>query len=350
MANKDIGGTAYLRNAWYVAAVDEELSRSPLARTIMDEPIVLWRKQDGLPAAIEDRCCHRHLPLSMGKCEGNDIRCGYHGLRFDSSGRCVEIPGQANVPETAKVKAYPVVERWHWIWVWMGDPGQADPALIPNAWWADHPEWKFSKYMPEYLKCDYRLIADNVLDATHLTYVHATSIGAGSIVDVEPVVQHSDDHVLVYRWVLNRPPPPAYAKAGGFTGNADRYAAIEFRPPNFCVNFANCYDPGCGGPDGDTAKSVHRVELVAISLPTPETATSCHYFYAFARNFSLDDQEVEAFFSKGMYQVFAEDFVILNAQQKRMTQKPDANRIDIKTDLGPNLARRLLGRMIAAEG
>ncbi|MGE3245841.1 MAG: Rieske 2Fe-2S domain-containing protein [Beijerinckiaceae bacterium] len=341
--------TTYVRNAWYVAATSAELGRALLARTFMDEPVVLWRKQDGAPAAIEDRCCHRHLPLSLGVLEGDDIRCGYHGLRFDCSGACVEIPGQPNIPARAKVKSYPVAERWQWVWIWMGDPALADPDKIPDVWWGGHREWKMSLYAPVHLACDYRLIADNVLDATHLTYVHASSIGAGSITEVDPVVEHSDDHVLVARWVLDRPPPPAYAKAGGFAGNADRYAAVEFRPPNFCVNFANCYDPGCGGPEGDTSKSEHKVEFVAISLPTPETATSCHYFFGFSRNFGLDDVEIEAFFSKGMLAVFEEDFVILEAQQKRMTQFPHANQVDIRTDNGPVLARRLLRRRIAAE-
>lgn len=344
---------SFLRNAWYVAAVDEELAHGeaarPLARTIMDEPIVLWRRADGKPAAIEDRCCHRHLPLSLGVVANGNLRCGYHGLTYDDSGTVIDIPGQMHVPSSARVKSWPVIERWNHVWIWMGDAVKANPALIPNVFWADHPQWKFTRQAVEHLKCDYRLIADNVLDATHLTYVHASSIGATSIAGIEPVVAHSPEHVRVSRWMLNAPPPPAYAKAGGFTGNADRLAAIEYRLPNFCVNFANCYDPGCGGPDGDTDKSQHKVELVAISLPTPETATSCHYFFSFARTFSFDDPEVDQFFGPGMRKVFAEDFVILEAQQARISAFPDASQVDLKVDLGPNLHRRILARAIAGE-
>jgi phenylpropionate dioxygenase-like ring-hydroxylating dioxygenase large terminal subunit len=85
-----------LRNSWYVAAWDREVTRAPLARVFLDQPVVLYRKEDGTPVALEDRCCHRQLPLSMGKVEGDELRCGYHGLKFDSAGRCVEIPGQAS--------------------------------------------------------------------------------------------------------------------------------------------------------------------------------------------------------------------------------------------------------------
>jgi len=200
-----------------------------------------------------------------------------------------------------------------------------------------------------HLQADYRLIADNVLDATHLTYVHSSSIGTESLTEIEPLTMQKDGVVRVERWIYDRPPPPAYKKAGNLEGNCDRWASVEFRAPNYCVNFAGCVDAGMGGPDRDISRSNHKVELVAISLPTPETATSQHYFYSFARAFGHGDAEVEKFFSEGMVDVFRENFVILEAQQRRMTQMPNAPRIDIRTDNGPILARRLLERLIETE-
>lgn len=339
----------FLRNAWYVAAWDREVTRNLLARTFLNEPVVLWRKQNGTPVAIEDRCCHRHLPLSMGALVGDDLRCGYHGLKYDASGACVEIPGQSNIPSRARVKSYPLVERYGNVWIWMGEPDAADPAKLPDLWWSEHPDWTFTKPDMVRLNADYRLIADNVLDATHLTYVHTSSIGAESLVEIKPVTTQQDGVVRVARWIYNRPPPPAYKKAGNFDGNCDRWAAVEFRAPNFSVNFAGCVDAGMGGPGKDIARSNHKVELVAISLPTPETDVSQHYFFSFARAFGHDDPDVEQFFSQGMVEVFREDFAILEAQQRRMSQMPNAPQIDIKTDNGPNLARRMLARLIEAE-
>ena len=144
----------YLRNAWYVAAWDREVGRKPLARTILNEPIVLYRKADGAPAALEDRCCHRHVPLSLGTLVGDDLRCGYHGLRFDASGVCVEIPGQPKIPPGARVRSYPVVEKWNWIWIWMGEPARADVKLIPDWWWAGHPDWAFTRPDRIPVKCN----------------------------------------------------------------------------------------------------------------------------------------------------------------------------------------------------
>ncbi len=339
----------FLRNAWYVAAVDEELGDSPLARKILGEDVVLWRRPEGTPAAIEDRCCHRHLPLSMGRIDGANLRCGYHGYLFDGAGKVVEIPGIDNIPEKAAVKSYPVVERWRYVWIWMGEAALADPSKIPNVFWADHPQWRLSMYMPEHLKCNFQLVCDNVLDVTHLTYVHPTTIGAMSLTEFEPTIELTGDMVSVTRWILDRPAPPAYAKAGGFPGNADRLARIEYRVPNYCVNYANLYDKGFGGPTGDSAASPHKVELVAISLPTPETENTCHYFFCFARTFGFNDPEIEAFFARGMLKVFQEDFPVLEAQQARMDAYPGATQIDTRNDAGVNRSHRLLDQYLRAE-
>ena len=112
----------FLRNYWYVAALDEEVRDRPLGRTILGEPVVLFRTADGALHAFEDRCPHRQLPLSMGKIVGDALQCHYHGLRFDGSGKCVRVPGQDHIPQNARVRTYPVVERYRWIWIWMGDP------------------------------------------------------------------------------------------------------------------------------------------------------------------------------------------------------------------------------------
>jgi len=118
-----------LRNAWYVAAWSSEVPVDELlARTILNVPVVLWRDTTGAVVAFEDRCCHRGAPLSKGRLEGDQLRCMYHGLLFDTAGQCVEIPGQERIPPQAKVRTFPVVEKHKWIWIWVGDAGLADPS------------------------------------------------------------------------------------------------------------------------------------------------------------------------------------------------------------------------------
>jgi phenylpropionate dioxygenase-like ring-hydroxylating dioxygenase large terminal subunit len=327
----------FLRESWYVAARTAEVTRQPLARLLLGEPVVLFRRQNGEGVALEDRCCHRHLPLSMGRLEGDDLRCGYHGLLFAPDGRCVQIPGQESVPPQARVRAYPLVERYRWLWIWMGSPERADPALIPNWWWADHREWAFTQPEQIHVKCDYQLVSDNVLDVTHLAYVHASSIGASSITEFPATVEREERLVRLTRWIRDRPPPPLYQKAGGFPANVDRWQIVEHVPPCFSVNFAGCKD------------ETRKIDLMALSAPTPETERTTHYFFGFVRNFGLADPEMEGIFSGDMVRVFNEDIPVLEAQQRNRELKPGAAAIDLKVDAAPLAARRMLQKMLECE-
>ena len=336
----------YLRNAWYVAAWDREVGREPLARTLLDEKVVLYRAEDGTPVALEDRCCHRHLPLSLGAVIGDELQCGYHGLLFDAAGACVEVPGQTKVPPGAAIRSYKLVERWGWVWIWMGEAERADPSKIPDFWYMDHPDWTIARPDVMHLDCNYRLIADNVLDVTHLTYVHASSIGNKAITEFPVKTEHDDGMVRLTRWILDRPPPPMYKAAGKFEGNVDRWQIVEHVPPCYSVNDAGCAEVGSGAQGGDRS---HGIELKAVSVPTPETERSCHYFFAFPRAFALGDPAMDKVFNEDFVDVFREDIEVLEAQQRMLDLKPDAPTVDINVDAAPLAARRLLDRMIAAE-
>ena len=326
----------FLRDSWYVAARSSEVTRQPLARTLLNEPVVLYRREDGNAVALEDRCCHRHLPLSMGRVEGDDLRCGYHGLRFDSSGKCIEIPGQESIPPQARVRAYPTHEKYRWIWIWMGAPEKADPALIPHWWWAEHREWAFTQPEQIHVKCNYQLVSDNVLDVTHLAYVHATSIGASSITEFPATVEREERLVRLTRWIRERPPPPLYRKAGAFPGNVDRWQIVEHQPPCFSVNFAGCKD------------AERRIDLMALSAPTPESERTTHYFFGFVRNFGLADVEMENLFAGDMVRVFNEDIPVLEAQQRAL-DRGVSPAVDIKVDAAPLAARRMLQALLARQ-
>ena len=127
------GRAMFVRNCWYVIAWDHEVPADGLfSRTVLDEAILLFRTAGGEIVGLRDRCCHRLAPLSKGRKEGDCVRCGYHGLLFDATGRCIEIPGADTVPEKARVQRYPIAVKNKWVFVWMGDPAQADTALLPG--------------------------------------------------------------------------------------------------------------------------------------------------------------------------------------------------------------------------
>lgn len=131
----------FIKNAWYVAARPEEIGRTPLRRLICNEPIVFYRTRSGDPVALADRCIHRRMPLSAGRVVDDDLQCGYHGFRYDSSGKCVWIPTQEHIPSRACVRGYKLVERFGFTWIWMGDPDRADESLLPVMPGLDQEGW-----------------------------------------------------------------------------------------------------------------------------------------------------------------------------------------------------------------
>lgn len=336
----------YLRNCWYVAAWDHELDDGPLARTILDEPVVLYRRADGRPAALEDRCCHRLAPLSLGTVIGDDIRCGYHGLRFDPTGACVEIPGQSAIPPDSRVRSYRVVEKWRFVWIWMGDPAAADEALVPDYHWNDDPDW-ISLGDRFYVKGGYRLFIDNLLDLSHVQFVHGSTLATDQVADFPVEIGRDGDRVRVDRWIMDGPPPPMFATAGNITGNVDRWQLITWTAPSHIVIDVGCADAGTGARDGDRS---HGIEMYSNHTITPETARSSHYFWHHARNFRLDQPEVTEFLRKAAGGAFFEDVGIIEAQQQSLdAMDPETKLIDINADAGVLQAARILDRLIAAE-
>ena len=223
----------FLKNTGYVCAQPEEINRTPMSRTICNERIAFWRKEDGTPIAFEDRCCHRRMPLSKGKVLGDVLECYYHGLQFDEGGSCIHVPGQNTIPPEARVHTYPIVEKYNWIWIWMGDPALADEDLIVPYPWKTADDWG-DKGTYFYVKCDYRLVIDNLLDLSHLGFVHKSTIGNAAVAEAAKIrTLKDDDSVTVARWTCRQNPAPTYQKMGGWTEDdiVDRWQIIEFQMP-----------------------------------------------------------------------------------------------------------------------
>ncbi len=335
----------YLTNRWYVAAWAEEIADAPLARTIMDKPIVFYRTAGGEPVALADRCCHRALPLSMGQVIGDDIRCGYHGLRFDATGQCVDVPGQTTIPPGARVACYPVAERYRMVWIWMGDPALADAGTIPDLFWHDDPAWVS---IGEHIEvgCDYRLMVDIQLDATHVTFVHASTLGSDAVQAIPPEVVRDDDNLHVRRWMLDVAPPPIWISAGGFTGNVDRWILATYVPPSLCAFDIGAAVAGTGAPEGDRGQGITNR---TTHFMTPETANSTHYFWLFARNDGLDDAALSERVHAAITETFHEDVEIVERQERSIATDRIGTQIDVNADRPTVQARRMLERLIAEE-
>lgn len=332
-------------NAWYAAAWDVEVKRELLARQICGKPIVLYRKQDGSAVALADACWHRLLPLSKGEIHGDNVICGYHGLEFDDTGRCVYMPSQDTINPSACVKSYPVVERHRFIWIWPGDPALADPTLVPDLHWNDDPAWA-SDGKVIHVKCNYRLVIDNLMDLTHETYVHGSSIGNRAVAEAPFTVTHGDGRATVTRWMLDIEPPPFWRAQLARPGNVDRWQIINFEAPATIAIDVGVAPAGTGAPDGDRSQGVNGFVLNTI---TPETEATCHYFWAFSRNYRLKDQARTHQLREGVATIFREDEEILEAQQKAIEDNPDHTFYNLNIDAGSMWARKLIDRMIDAE-
>ncbi len=340
----------FLRNCWYVAASAAELGETPLARTLLGHPVLLYRTEAGRAVALEDRCCHRNLPLSLGRREGDAIRCGYHGLKFDSEGRCIEIPGQKEIPADARIRSYPVIEKWDFVWIWTGDPARRDDSLMPH--WDCLDDSRFTRTMgndgrPLPMKCHWELNNDNLLDLMHVVYVHAESLG-GAGIDRNPVTtERFARGVRMMRWSARVTPPPLLARLAKYNGdNVDRWQATVCEIPAHCTIDAGFGPAGEIERDGDWDRGVR---LRALITATPETETSSFMFYQHCRNFAVGDEEASRRFGKNIRDVFLQDIVVMEGQQRINAALPDASRIAIRADAPVIAMHRLVEEFAARE-
>ncbi|MEA2720219.1 MAG: hypothetical protein QOJ39_2083 [Candidatus Eremiobacteraeota bacterium] len=326
---------AFLPDHWYVAELGAAVTRTPARRVIMDQPIVFYRKEHGGIVALYDRCPHRSYPLSRGEVRGDALVCGYHGFTFEPSGACIDVPGQANVPRAACVRSYPVVESGPFVWIWMGDPAQADASRIPDHGAACDPAWvTFTNSAT--VKCRYGMLLDNLLDLSHETYIHRATIGTPDVAETPIATEVDGLTVKVSRHMRDAACPPFYAKSTGITGNIDRSQDIAFFVPSFYVLAVRIAPAGDEGP-GFNAKIMYAI--------TPETKRSTHDFWAVTRDFATDQNWVTESMARMQDAIVQEDVVALEALE---LDYPEGRvpEVSINIDRGALQARRLIHQLI----
>jgi phenylpropionate dioxygenase-like ring-hydroxylating dioxygenase large terminal subunit len=336
----------FIRNLWYVAAWSHELADKPLGTEVIGEPIVLWRRADGTAVALEDRCPHRHAPLSLGRIEGADLRCMYHGLRFGSDGVCLEVPGNAKIPPRLTARAFPVVERWGWVWVWPGDPAQADPARVPACFDLDQPQWAVRRGMVEYA-ADYELVNDNLCDLSHLDFVHENTLGraSGSKWATElPRIESLDDGLRFERWFVD------HALNPGRPERVDTWSTYRYLLPGLFLLETYAFPPGTAEASGmgkpDAKPIFQRIDQQSV---TPLGPGRTRYLWAFA----VERAAATPAFVDGVQRVvrtsFDEDHRMIEAQQRIWNLTPERPKSFLPQDQGPAMFRRMIAQRLAEE-
>lgn len=328
--------TPFLFDDWYVAAFGNEIGRSLLKRTLLGKPVVMYRTEAGVPVVLDDRCAHRSYPLSASELDGDTVVCGYHGFRYNPAGDCIDVPSQATLPKGIGIKSYRLIERGPVVWIWMGDPEKADPSKLPEQDWITSPDWEKSQgYL--YLKASYVRLHENLLDLTHLSYLHAKSFGTPDYAKAPFGVEQREGYFALTRDVVPTTLPPIWGQTTGLTGRnqAARIAHSAFRAPGMhevSVKFYDCTLPPEGRPE---------FRIRTAHLPTPETATTTHYFLVHGRDFAQHDEGITRFMHEQLFTAFNEDVTGLALQEEALAATPDNElyELTIAAD-GPAVAMR----------
>jgi len=339
----------YPKNTWYVACTPQDIDGKPLGRQICGERTVIYRANEGRVAALEDFCPHRGAPLSLGFVSEGKLVCGYHGLEMGCDGKTIAMPSQ-RVRGFPPIRSYPVVERYGFIWVWPGDAAQADAAKIPHLAWYEDPDWAYGGGM-YHVKCDYRLMVDNLMDLTHETYVHSGSIGQKEIDEVPCETTVEGDSVVTSRFMHSIMAPPFWQLA--LRGNnladdvpVDRWQICRFTPPSHVMIEVGVAHAGKGGYH---APPEHKAYSVVVDFLTPETETSMWYFWGMARKFNPKDKVLTATIREGQGKIFSEDLQMLKRQQQNLLAYPTRGLLKLNIDAGGVQSRRIIERFLAEE-
>lgn len=340
---------AYLRNAWYMAGWCSEVGiESALQRTLLDESIALFRDASGTMHAISDRCPHRFAPLSQGRVIGEALQCPYHGLRFDGQGQCVHNPhGNGTIPKAARVTAYPVVERHGAIWIWMGDEAGADSLPIPDFGLFDEERHYVGRgYL--HVEADYRFGSDNIMDLSHIAYVHGQSLGSDDMQRSESALEQNGRTIWSRRRNYGEKLPPAVLDHYRSRPDAlwDRSFDVRWDPPASLLLLVG------GVPSGEPPEDSRPLPFA--HLFTPESAATSHYWFAASYPKALGPQyETRAHealeFLAGPFE--REDLPMLHAQQRAVGERDfrELEPVMLAGDAAAARARHLLDRLIRDE-
>ena len=336
----------FVRNAWYVAGWSSEFDKNLSSVKILDEKIVMFRTSKGQVIAMEDRCPHRFLPLSMGKLIRDDIQCGYHGITYNCEGECVRIPGQKKIQKTLNVPTYPVYEQNDIVWIWMGENSLAETSKIFNMPQFSQSGWEVNQGEAIHLNSNYLYVAENLVDPAHVSFVHPTTLGSSASEDVPVEFETGGDVIVAWRWIRNSPPIGFFKEFPGFKNNVDRWHYYYLHLPSIAVIDFGSID------SKENIKENQRhlgTQLFALHFLTPVSSNHTIDRWMHLRNVAVGDRNASAKIHSMFRVTFAEDKEILEAIQEQTDDKQNQNSVHIAIDKGSIAYRRKINELIKSE-
>lgn len=335
----------YPVNCWYVAATSDEVGEGLLGRRLLDVGIALYRTRTGAVVAFEDRCPHRGYPLSRGSLQGDNVVCGYHGFAFDSSGSCVQVPSQANVPYGVSLRMVPVRESPPYVWVWLGDPARAEfRAPEEVEWLSDGGVLVWGGELE--VEANYMLLHENFADVTHVPFVHP-EISPAVLRTAPPPLEIEVTETAV--WYKRKYPAATlahwHASATGLPpdGEYEELESGSFLSPALWVDAWQVFAPG--GADGQT----RSYSLRFAQAVTPVSPTSCRLIWRVGRDFVLDAAWVTA----SLRTMFTEYYGRVGRLAEEIQRSIDAAgprlMFNVSADAAALRVRRIVANMLAEE-
>ncbi len=338
-------GRNYPLNCWYVAATSDEVGQRILGRRIVDMGVAMYRTRTGEVVAFEDRCPHRAFPLSLGRLDGDHVVCGYHGFTFDSSGQCVRVPSQTNVPYDARMHMLPVQERPPYVWVWLGDPARAPLRAPEEVPWLTGEGWAVCGGELE-VTANYLLLHENFADVTHVPIVHPEISPQVLHVAAPPLeIELTEASVWYSR---NYPAAPLAAWQSSSTGLPDgEYEQREsgtFLSPALWVDAWEVFAPAA-----ETGERRSYGVRFAQAV-TPVSPSSCRLVWRVGRDFSTDAGWVTASLQTSFGEYYARVVSIVEERQRVIDATGPHAEFNVSADAAALQVRRIIADMLTEEG
>ncbi|SFV11574.1 aromatic ring-hydroxylating dioxygenase subunit alpha [Pseudoduganella namucuonensis] len=336
----------YLKNQWYAAAFSDELSTTPLQRTLLEEPMALFRGESGNAIALNDRCPHRFAPLHQGTVFGDNLRCPYHGLRFNPDGACVHNPiGDGKIPKAACVKSYPLAERDGIVWLWWGDE-PADVSKIRRYVELDDPARYACVQGYIHVRANFELVIDNLLDLSHAEFLHPYLATEGFNRRTQYSMEQDGNMVVARNWRPSEPITQLFALAygEGAPDHVDHLSVVTWVPPSTIRLDIGVTRPGRPPEEGPRSFQAH--------LLTPESEHTAHLFWKWARDFRVQDEALSVQLQGTLQEAFeTEDEPMIQSQSIHMAGRTleELKPVLLPTDSAALRARRVLRQLIAQQ-
>ncbi|MGE0666620.1 MAG: Rieske 2Fe-2S domain-containing protein [Sphingomonadales bacterium] len=334
--------SGFVRNAWYVAALSDEVGVGLLERRILGEPVLLYRTAAGEAVALSATCPHRRMPLGLGRRVGDGVQCAYHGFTFDQHGDCIRVPTQARPVDRAALRRYPLVERWRWLWIWTGDEDLADPGLIP-----DHRAmgladgWEWTPPLRLHVAARNQLLVENLQDLSHIGFLHGDYVDDESWFRERVRTSRTAEGFVAYR--ESRSEPLSEFNGMLFPGAA---SSVDQDLRSVLVSPALTYS----GPVVSKARELggapeYYGTLNAIHAITPETLHSTHYFGTDTRDFRQDDKGLTDWLYEVDKVVRSQDVDALGAIEARLR---DGSSLPPEVSVGADVPALRVRRLVEA--